>query len=117
MPAGLSAFLFISVKADTMREAKTNSTNSPAAPQFFKDLSFEWMEAWKHRDLSVLNELVAGYFCFISQRVRHLCLVVYRFTVMTRPNHPNIPEKYMVTDAWSLQRQGWKAISRQPIPR
>ena len=42
--------------------------------QFFKNLSHEWMKAWKDRDQATLELLVADDFCFISKSYRGLSL-------------------------------------------
>ena len=42
-------------------------------PQFFMDLSFEWMDAWKTRNVDKLNLLVAEDFFFISPMVKGMC--------------------------------------------
>ncbi len=128
-------------------EAIAKAVPGPGA-RFFEELTLEWMQAWKTRDRSRLEELVADQFCFISRRFKgmaigkkewlhmaldsytledyqvrflafnlHECsaVIVYRFDVMARPNHSNIPEAFVVTDVWTLTAGGWKAISRQPL--
>jgi biotin synthase-related radical SAM superfamily protein len=42
--------------------------------QFFKDLSREWMEAWKSRNKEKLNNLVAEDFLYISRMVKGMCV-------------------------------------------
>ena len=42
-------------------------------PQYFKDLSTEWMEAWKMRNKEKLIELVAEDFLYISRMVKGMC--------------------------------------------
>src|SRR5882724_6169379 len=48
----------------------------PAKPdaQFFKDLSLEWMEAWKGRDKKRLNSILADDFLYISRMVKDMCV-------------------------------------------
>jgi hypothetical protein len=127
-------------------DARSAAQKLKATPQFFMDLTVDWTEAWKTRDRKKLDELVAEEFCFISRRVKNMCvgreewlrmvteqyklekyeidfitvnvqqyaaIVVYRFSVMARPNHTNLPEEYIVTDAWTLNGKRWQAISRE----
>jgi hypothetical protein len=42
-------------------------------PQFFKDLSVEWMDAWKIRNRTKLQEMVSDDFLYISRMVKGMC--------------------------------------------
>ncbi|MDR3714743.1 MAG: nuclear transport factor 2 family protein [Puia sp.] len=45
-----------------------------ATHEFFRKLTVDWMEAWKARDLPALDELLAEEFCYVSRRVKSMCV-------------------------------------------
>src|SRR6266700_659463 len=42
-------------------------------------------------------------------------IVVYRLSVRVKPNYTGEPEKYFVTDVWSLAGDQWKLVLHEPI--